>query len=62
MFRRASVRYGRTPESETPYHRAAQVWDDRIGSARVQAANWREMALGSLALSEGQAAPIVWEA
>jgi type IV secretion system protein TrbF len=30
---------------ETPYLRAQQVWDDRIGSARVQAKNWRLMAL-----------------
>ena len=27
MFRRPSVRYGRTPEPETPYQKAAQVWD-----------------------------------
>ena len=33
--------YGKTPAPETPYQRAAQVWDDRIGSARVQARNWR---------------------
>lgn len=37
MFRRSSVRYGTTPEATTPYQRAAQAWDDRIGSARVQA-------------------------
>ena len=29
LFRRASVRYGRTPEPETPYQKAAQVWDER---------------------------------
>jgi type IV secretory pathway TrbF-like protein len=51
LFRRPSVRYGRTPEPETAYQRAAQAWDDRIGSARVQAKNWRLMAFGSLALS-----------
>ena len=51
MFRRPSVRYGRTPEPETPYQKAAQVWDERIGSARVQAKNWRLMAFGSLVLS-----------
>ena len=48
-----SVRYGTTPEPETPYQRAAQVWDERIGSARVQARNWRLMAFGSLILSAG---------
>jgi type IV secretory pathway TrbF-like protein len=61
MFRRASVRYGRTPEPETPYQRAAQVWDERIGSARVQAKSWRLMAFGSLLLSCGLAAGLVWQ-
>jgi type IV secretion system protein VirB5 len=61
MFRRASVRYGRTPEPETPYQRAAQIWDERIGSARVQAKNWRLMAFGSLLLSCGLAAGLVWQ-
>jgi len=28
----------------TPYQKAAQVWDERIGSARVQAKNWRLIA------------------
>jgi type IV secretion system protein VirB5 len=61
MFRRPSVRYGRTPEPETPYQRAAQAWDERIGSARVQARNWRLMALGELALIAGLAAALVWQ-
>jgi type IV secretion system protein VirB5 len=61
MFRRPSVRYGRTPEPETPYQRAAQAWDERIGSARVQARNWRLMALGELALIAGLAATLVWQ-
>jgi type IV secretion system protein VirB5 len=61
MFKRPSVRYGRTPEPETPYQRAAQVWDDRIGSARVQAKNWRLMAFGSLLLSVGLATALVWQ-
>ncbi len=61
MFKRPSTRYGRTPEPETPYQRAAQVWDDRIGSARVQARNWRLMAFGSLFLSAGLAGALVWQ-
>ena len=60
LFRRPSVRYGRTPEPETPYQRAAQAWDERIGSARVQAYNWRLMALGSLMLSLILAAILLW--
>ena len=60
FFKRSEVRYGRTPEPVTPYQRAAQAWDDRIGSARVQAKNWRLMAFGSLFLSGGLAAALVW--
>jgi type IV secretion system protein VirB5 len=36
---------------ETPYLRARQAWDDRIGSARVQAKNWRLCALGCVLVS-----------
>lgn len=61
-FKRPAVRYGQMPEPETPYQRAAQVWDERIGSARVQARNWRLMAIGSLLLSSGLAAAYVWQA
>jgi type IV secretion system protein VirB5 len=61
MFKRPSVRYGRTPEPETPYQKAAQVWDERIGSARVQAKNWRLMAFGCVMLSGGLASGLVWQ-
>lgn len=61
MFRRPNVRFGRTPEPETPYHKASQIWDDRIGSARVQARNWRLAFFGCLALSGGLAAGLVWQ-
>jgi len=61
FFKRPSIRYAKTPEPETPYQRAAQAWDDRIGSARVQARNWRLMAFGSLILSGGLAAGLVWQ-
>ena len=61
MFKRPSVHYGRKPEPETPYQSAAQVWDERIGSARVQARNWRLMAFGCLFLSEGLPAGLVWQ-
>src|SRR5258705_8403945 len=59
MFKRPSVHYGRTPEPVTPYQKAAQIWDERIGSARVQARNWRLMAFGCLLLSGGLAASLV---
>ena len=50
-FRRPSVRYGATPEPVTPYQKAAQVWDERLGSSRAQARNWRLAALSALGLS-----------
>jgi len=61
MFRRSTTRYGTTLEPVTPYQKAAQVWDERIGSARVQARNWRLMAFGSLVLSAGLGAGLVWQ-
>lgn len=61
MFKRASIRYGKTPEPETPYQRAGQAWDERIGSARVQAKNWRLLALGELVLVAGLSAALVWQ-
>ena len=61
MFRRSTVRYGKTPQPETPYQRAGQVWDERIGSARVQAKNWRLAFFGALALSGGLAGGLVWQ-
>lgn len=48
IFKRPSTRYGKTPQSETPYQKAGQVWDERIGSARMQARNWRLIAFGNL--------------
>jgi len=60
-FRRAVQRYGRTGEPVTPYQRAAQAWDERIGSARVQARNWRRMAFGGLLLSTGLSAGLLWQ-
>ena len=61
MFKRPSNHYGKSPQPETPYQRAAQIWDERIGSARVQARNWRLMAFGSLALSAGLSAGLFWQ-
>lgn len=60
-FKRALQRYGRTPEPETPYQRAGQLWDERIGSARVQAKNWRLMAFGGLFLTVGLSGALVWQ-
>lgn len=61
MFKRPSLRYGTAVEPGTPYQRAAQAWDDRIGSARIQARNWRLIAFGCLAVSAGLAGGLVWQ-
>ena len=61
LFRRPATHYGKTPEPETPYQKAGQEWDERIGSPRVQAKNWRYMAFGSLILSAGFATALVWQ-
>lgn len=62
MFHRAQQRYSDTPAPITPYQAAAQVWDERIGSARVQARNWRLMAFGCLGLALVTSAALVWRA
>lgn len=59
-FRRTSARYSRTPTPVTPYQAAAQVWDERLGTSRVQAKNWRLMAFGCLGLAILMAAGLVW--
>ncbi|MBW7836512.1 MAG: conjugal transfer protein TrbF [Sphingomonadales bacterium] len=59
MFKRSANRYSTTPVPVTPYQKAAQVWDERLGSARVQARNWRFMAFGALGLATGLALALV---
>ena len=50
-FRRADDRYGDSAPPGSPYQRASQEWDNRIGSAVVQAKNWRMAAFGALGLA-----------
>lgn len=40
------------PET-TPYQRAGQVWDDRMGLSLAHARNWRLMAMANLVLAAG---------
>ncbi|MDJ0683732.1 MAG: conjugal transfer protein TrbF [Alphaproteobacteria bacterium] len=61
IFKRSTTTYGQTPAPETPYQRAAQIWDDRIGAARVQARNWRFMAFGCLVLALGLSGGVIWQ-
>lgn len=59
-FRKPRVRYTATPQPATPYQAAGQVWDERIGSSRAQAKNWRLMAFGCLLLALLMAGGLVW--
>ena len=61
MFSRSTVRYGATPEPETPYQKAGQVWDMRNGSPRAEARNWRRAFFTAMLLSGGLAIALVWQ-
>jgi type IV secretion system protein TrbF len=61
IFKRPGVRYSQTPSPVTPYQAAQQCWDDRIGSARVQARNWQLMAVGCLSLAMALIGGLLWE-
>lgn len=52
------------PEGEptTPYQRAEAEWDARIGSARIQAKNWRLFALMSMAMTVIMTVALVYNA
>jgi type IV secretory pathway TrbF-like protein len=52
-FPNATTSYGQraTEAIANPYARSATAWDERIGSARVQARNWRYIAFASIALA-----------
>jgi len=50
----AFVRSRRTPQAGpplTPYQKAGQVWDERMGLTLAHARNWRRAALANLALA-----------
>ena len=45
----------------TPYQKAADEWDRRIGTARVQAENWRLVALSAIAFATLLAGALVYQ-
>lgn len=59
-FERPEVRYSDTPAPVTPYQAAGQAWDERLGSSRVQARNWRLMAFGCLGLALQMGGALIW--
>ncbi|WP_297510962.1 conjugal transfer protein TrbF [uncultured Caulobacter sp.] len=61
MFRRSEIRYGATPEPDTPYRRAKQVWDEREGRLAVTGRRAWAVALvqgGAIAVLTGA---LVWQ-
>lgn len=59
-FTRPKTDYGDMPYPETPFQKAGQEWDNRMGSARAQAANWRYMAFGCLGLAIIASGALIW--
>jgi type IV secretory pathway TrbF-like protein len=60
MFTHArSSRLHRTPEPETPYRQARQLWDQRMGSSLAHARTWRTAAFCALGLSTALAAGVI---
>lgn len=45
---------------ETPFMHARAIWDDRIGSARVQAYSWRLVAFFSLLMTALMGCALIW--
>ncbi len=61
-FKRAPDRYGSSGPVETPYLRASREWDNRLGSAVIQAKNWRMATFASLAIAALATGGLIWEA
>ena len=49
------------PNPASPEERAASVWDKRMGSAVVQAYNWRRISLGLIVTCIILAGGLVWQ-
>jgi type IV secretory pathway TrbF-like protein len=54
-----SSRFAQTPEPETPYRQAQQLWDRRMGSSLAHARTWRTAAFCSLGLAAAMSAGVV---
>ena len=50
-FRRPNDRYGSSAPVESPYQRASQEWDRRIGAPVIHARNWRLIAFAGSAVA-----------
>ena len=61
MFRRPEVRYGHTPEPDTPYRRARQQWDDRVGQVAVTGRRMWLLALFQSTAIAALTGGLVWQ-
>ncbi len=59
-FKRQSLTYNPPIEMHSPFARARQEWDDRMGSCLVRARNWRAMAFATAALAVVLGVSLVW--
>lgn len=60
-FTRSQERYGDSTPTDTPYRKAAQEWDNRVGAPVASARNWRMMAFGLLLLEVATFGVCVYE-
>lgn len=60
MFRRPTARYGVTPQPDTPYRRARQVWDDRVGAVAANSKNLWALAMVEAGVIVVLAGALVW--
>ncbi len=61
MFKRPEVRYGATPELDTPYRRARQAWDDREGRIAINGRRVWRLALVEAGVIAVLATGLVWQ-
>ena len=61
MWKRNQNKYGTTPVPETPYQKAQQIVDNRMGSALVRAKNWRLAFFGQTVLCALLAGGFIWQ-
>ena len=50
MTKHARPTHRPTEAADTPFHRARQEWDRRMGASTIQAANWRRSTFGLIGL------------
>lgn len=60
-WKRSQSKFGKTPVPETPYQKAQQVVDNRLGSALVRGKNWRMAFFGQTALCALLAGGFIWQ-